>query len=115
MTQLFDHNRNATGVKNGAVRGSDRNEGPHWDRALPVPPWALRLGPCLVVAASLACFANSVSGDFVFDDSEAVVNNANVRPETPLTRLLEDDFWGTRLLAPSSHKSYRPLTTLTFK
>uniref|UniRef100_A0A131XZU2 dolichyl-phosphate-mannose--protein mannosyltransferase n=2 Tax=Ixodes ricinus TaxID=34613 RepID=A0A131XZU2_IXORI len=115
MTQLFDHNRNATGVKNGAFRGSDRIEGPYWDRALPVPPWALRLGPCLVVVASLACFANSVSGDFVFDDSEAVVNNANVRPETPLSRLLEDDFWGTRLLAPSSHKSYRPLTTLTFK
>ncbi|CAN7996192.1 unnamed protein product [Ixodes hexagonus] len=111
MTQLFDHNRNATGVKNGV----DCTDGRHWDRALPVPHWALRFGPCLVVVASLACFANSVGGDFVFDDSEAVVNNANVRPETPLSRLLEDDFWGTRLLAPSSHKSYRPLTTLTFK
>lgn len=116
MTQFLDHNRNTTGIKNGAtVKSNDRNDGHHWDRALPVPLWALRLGPYLVVAASLVCFANSLGGEFVFDDSEAVVNNANVRPETPLSRLLEDDFWGTRLLAPSSHKSYRPLTTLTFK
>ena len=37
------------------------------------------------------------------------------RLDTPLSVLFKNDFWGTSLLDPESHKSYRPLTTLTFR
>ncbi|KAK8776025.1 hypothetical protein V5799_030630 [Amblyomma americanum] len=111
---MFDHNRNSTGFKCPKKEWS--REAVHsWDETLPVPKWAVHFGPCLVVGASLACFAHSLAGDFVFDDTEAVVHNVDVQPEAPLRRIFEDDFWGTQLQAESSHKSYRPLTTLTFK
>lgn len=31
------------------------------------------------------------------------------------TDVFTHDFWGTHILSPLSHKSYRPLTTLTFR
>lgn len=42
-----------------------------------VPPWLLAPGWArgLVACVSLLCFARSYDGDFVFDDSEAIVNN----------------------------------------
>ncbi|KAM7111669.1 protein O-mannosyl-transferase TMTC4 isoform 4-T6 [Molossus nigricans] len=64
---------------------------------------------------SLVCFARSYDGDFVFDDSEAIVNNKDLRAETPLGDLWHHDFWGSRLSSNTSHKSYRPLTVLTFR
>lgn len=39
----------------------------------------------------------------------------NSRPETPLKTIFNNDFWGYPLLSNSSHKSYRPLTVLTFR
>lgn len=114
MATVFDHNRNSTGLKfpkKEWTREIERS----WDQALPVPKWAIRLGPWLVAGASLACFGHSLAGDFVFDDTEAVVHNVDIQPEIPLRRIFEDDFWGTELNSESSHKSYRPLTTLTFK
>lgn len=114
MATMFDHNRNSTGLKfpkKEWTREIDRS----WDQALPVPKWAICSGPWLVAGASLACFGHSLAGDFVFDDTEAVVHNVDVQPEIPLRRIFQDDFWGTELQSESSHKSYRPLTTLTFK
>uniref|UniRef100_A0A8C3J8T7 dolichyl-phosphate-mannose--protein mannosyltransferase n=2 Tax=Calidris pygmaea TaxID=425635 RepID=A0A8C3J8T7_9CHAR len=70
----------------------------------------------LVVALiSFLCFANSYDGDFVFDDSEAIINNKDLRAETPLGDLWHHDFWGSKLSSNTSHKSYRPLTVLTFR
>lgn len=82
-----------------------------------VPPWLLAPGWArgLVACVSLLCFARSYDGDFVFDDSEAIVNNKDLRAETPLTDLWHHDFWGSRLSSNTSHKSYRPLTVLTFR
>ena len=37
------------------------------------------------------------------------------RTNTPLSRLFLNDFWGLPLSDPESHKSYRPLTTLSFR
>uniref|UniRef100_A0AAV2JXQ7 dolichyl-phosphate-mannose--protein mannosyltransferase n=1 Tax=Knipowitschia caucasica TaxID=637954 RepID=A0AAV2JXQ7_KNICA len=54
-------------------------------------------------------------GEFVFDDSEAIVNNKDLRPTTPLGNLWRNDFWGSNLSSNSSHKSYRPFTVLTFR
>jgi len=37
------------------------------------------------------------------------------RENTPLTSVFSNDFWGSPLSHPESHKSYRPLTILTFR
>jgi hypothetical protein len=37
------------------------------------------------------------------------------RPHTPLSSVFTNDFWGTKLSDPKSHKSYRPLTVLSFR
>ncbi|XP_015978681.2 protein O-mannosyl-transferase TMTC4 isoform X1 [Rousettus aegyptiacus] len=77
-----------------------------------LPPFWAKL---VVGFVSLLCFARSYDGDFVFDDSEAIVNNKDLRAETPLGDLWHHDFWGSRLSSNTSHKSYRPLTVLTFR
>ncbi|EMP29766.1 Transmembrane and TPR repeat-containing protein 4 [Chelonia mydas] len=69
----------------------------------------------IVGLMSCICFANSYDGDFVFDDSEAIINNKDLRAETPLGDLWHHDFWGGKLSSNTSHKSYRPLTVLTFR
>ncbi|XP_051998286.1 protein O-mannosyl-transferase TMTC4-like isoform X2 [Xyrauchen texanus] len=88
---------------------------PYWDHHIPLP----KLGPLhsrLVTAfVALICFINSYDGDFVFDDSEAIINNKDLNPDSPLSNIWKNDFWGSNLSSNSSHKSYRPLTVLTFR
>ncbi|XP_076059798.1 protein O-mannosyl-transferase TMTC4-like isoform X2 [Oratosquilla oratoria] len=86
-----------------------------WDAAIPAPDLSFPLAATIVCLCACACFLNSLSGDFVFDDSEAIVNNNDIRSETPISNLFRNDFWGTRLTHPSSHKSYRPLTVFSFR
>ncbi|XP_054260145.1 protein O-mannosyl-transferase TMTC1-like [Macrosteles quadrilineatus] len=69
----------------------------------------------VVAGVAAACYANALYGEFVHDDVVAVVRNPDVLGTQPLLSLLGDDFWGTPLADPRSHKSYRPLTTLTFR
>ena len=64
---------------------------------------------------SLACYLNSLSGELVHDDIFAVRDNQDLRSSTPITQLLRDDFWGEPMSNPTSHKSYRPLTVITFR
>ena len=64
---------------------------------------------------SLACYLNSLSGELVHDDIFAVRDNQDLRSSTPITQLLRDDFWGEPMSSPTSHKSYRPLTVITFR
>lgn len=68
-----------------------------------------------VAAAVAACYWNGLSGDFVHDDIPAVAMNADVLGTGPLAHVVTNDFWGTPMSDPNSHKSYRPLTTLTFR
>ena len=58
---------------------------------------------------------NALSCEFVFDDITAIVDNKDLRPHVPLRNLLANDFWGTPMTKEQSHKSYRPLTVLTFR
>jgi len=51
----------------------------------------------------------------VYDDNAAIALNADIRPETPLRQIWMNDFWGVPLGTNESHKSFRPLTTLTFR
>ncbi|PSN55969.1 Transmembrane and TPR repeat-containing protein 4 [Blattella germanica] len=86
-----------------------------WDSSLPFPRVPSSLSVIIVGTAAVVCYVNSLDGGFVFDDSEAIVNNEDLKPETPISNLLYNDFWGTRLTHNASHKSYRPLTVLSFR
>lgn len=72
---------------------------------------------CTVIASVLAagCYWNSLQGDLVHDDIFAIRDNADVRPSTGIAELFSNDFWGKPMNSATSHKSYRPLTVLTFR
>jgi hypothetical protein len=63
----------------------------------------------------IAFYWNSLECEFVFDDISAIRDNKDLRPHVPLKNLLKNDFWGTSMTKEQSHKSYRPLTVLTFR
>uniref|UniRef100_UPI00358F7ACC protein O-mannosyl-transferase TMTC1 n=1 Tax=Myxine glutinosa TaxID=7769 RepID=UPI00358F7ACC len=67
------------------------------------------------VTVSVLCYCNSLRGDFVHDDTFAIVGNPDAWPGSPLARLFGNDFWGKPLTDSRSHKSYRPLCVLTFR
>lgn len=68
-----------------------------------------------VTLVAIGCYLNALGGDFVHDDIPAIVRNKDVIAQTPIANVLKDDFWGTPMQDVNSHKSYRPLTTLTFR
>ena len=70
-----------------------------------------------VILASLCFMAyyNSLYWDLVHDDIFAIKDNQDVRPATPIGNLLVNDFWGKPMSDPTSHKSYRPITVLSFR
>ncbi|XP_057366376.1 protein O-mannosyl-transferase TMTC2-like [Daphnia carinata] len=68
---------------------------------------------CCLVAALL--FANTWQGDFVYDDSRAIVSNEDLRPSSSWLDLWRHDFWGTPLDHAGSHQSWRPLCVLSFR
>ena len=87
----------------GGCNDSEGNEPPGW---------------CIygtVALVAVGCYLNALGGDFVHDDIPAVVRNKDVLAQNPWTSILKDDFWGTPMHDINSHKSYRPLTTLTFR
>ncbi|RWS11468.1 putative smile protein-like protein, partial [Dinothrombium tinctorium] len=58
--------------------------------------------------------ANSLNGEFVHDDIVAITKNPDVVAKSNIIQLLNNDFWGKPMSDFDSHKSYRPLTTLSF-
>ena len=90
-------------------------DGDEIDSDLPVPSLSFTVASVVVSCASVLCYFNSCKGDFVFDDSEAIVGNKDLKPDIPLGKLFLHDFWGTNISSNTSHKSYRPLTILTFR
>ncbi|XP_016831711.1 protein O-mannosyl-transferase TMTC3 isoform X1 [Cricetulus griseus] len=69
----------------------------------------------LIVGVVAACYWNSLFCGFVFDDVSAILDNKDLHPSTPIKTLFQNDFWGTPMSEERSHKSYRPLTVLTFR
>ncbi|TKR61255.1 hypothetical protein L596_028388 [Steinernema carpocapsae] len=69
----------------------------------------------VVAAVAFATFANSLRGGFVFDDNQAIVSNADVLGSSSLFNVFQNDFWGSPISHPGSHRSYRPLTILSFR
>ena len=88
---------------------------PNPENYLPIPNLRFGIAAAVVFVISVLCFCVSYDGDLVFDDSEAIVGNKDLLPETPLSNLFINDFWGNKLDSKTSHKSYRPLTVLSFR
>ncbi len=107
-------NDEKNGRKNDFVKQSNQSR-VTFDAHLPVPKLSFVSASILVGILALVCYLNSCYGDFVFDDAEAVVGNKDLLPETPISNLFWNDFWGMPITRKESHKSYRPLTVLTFK
>lgn len=68
-----------------------------------------------IALVGTVCYVNSLFGSFVFDDTEAIVKNKDVFPSTPLINIFKNDFWGTEVSLNTSHKSYRPITILSYR
>ncbi|GIY21423.1 uncharacterized protein CDAR_206251 [Caerostris darwini] len=45
--------------------------------------------------SAFLCYLNSLTCGLVFDDQPAIRDNMDVRPTTPWSNLLNNDFWGT--------------------
>ncbi|KAM9823963.1 LOW QUALITY PROTEIN: protein O-mannosyl-transferase TMTC2 [Neosynchiropus ocellatus] len=69
----------------------------------------------LSTAVSVGLYVNALHAGFCYDDSRAIKTNPDLLPATPWTNILYDDFWGTLLTHSGSHKSFRPLCTLSFR
>jgi protein O-mannosyl-transferase len=57
----------------------------------------------------------ALNGTFVYDDAGSLITNVVVNGKVPWTDVFIRDYWGTLMSLPQSHKSFRPITTLTFK
>lgn len=69
----------------------------------------------VLVIVTFVCYLNGLNGDFVHDDIPAITMNKDVVALNPAIALFKNDFWGTAMSDASSHKSYRPLTTVSFR
>ena len=70
----------------------------------------------LVAAVSALVYLNSLEGGFVFDDHRAILTNDDLDQEkTTVWNVFLHDFWGGTMRRKESHKSYRPLTILTYR
>ncbi|MEW5299918.1 MAG: hypothetical protein WDW36_002888 [Sanguina aurantia] len=77
-----------------------------------MPSWAYLFVGLVAVAVNF----NTLPAEFAFDDYFAVVYNGDVnRDANPIVQLLSHDFWGQSISSDMSHKSYRPLTALSFR
>lgn len=65
-----------------------------------------------VVVLSIIIYHNALDCGFVFDDMSAVRDNADLRPETPLLKLFENDFWGTPMTEVGCSYSTNRILTL---
>ncbi|XP_052088184.1 protein O-mannosyl-transferase TMTC1-like [Mytilus californianus] len=70
-----------------------------------------------VITLLVACvsFINGLHGDFLHDDIFAIKHNADVTGHNPIFNSFCNDFWGKSMSDNTSHKSYRPLTILSFR
>lgn len=68
---------------------------------------------CSLLAIFL--YLNTLDAGLVFDDQAAILTNKDIFPTSPWSNLLYHDFWGDDIHHAKSHKSFRPITSATFK
>lgn len=98
-------NRGVSGVcKFGGVMTTVRNRTGRGKRRLPVPqnrvPVELPESPCrglgaVLVLLCIVVYHNCLYCGFVFDDISAIKENRDLRPQTPISNIFLNDFWGT--------------------
>jgi protein O-mannosyl-transferase len=69
----------------------------------------------MIAAIAVYWDTKALHGDFVYDDAGSVNRNVVVNGKVPWKEVFIRDYWGELMSTPHSHKSYRPVTTLTFK
>ena len=72
---------------------------------------------CMVVFfVAIMCYVNSLEGEMVMDDDGCIKYNPDViDPDVSIFDIFQHDYWGSSVWDRSSHKSYRPLTVLSFR
>ncbi|GBP71412.1 Transmembrane and TPR repeat-containing protein CG4050 [Eumeta japonica] len=55
----------------------------------------------LVVLACVIVYHNCLYCGFVFDDISAIKENRDLRPQTPISNIFLNDFWGTPIHKPN--------------
>lgn len=76
------------------------------------------VGSCCVALAALATSWSAHENDFVWDDYFAIQDNRDTYSRghgTDLWQIWRHDFWGQNIEDEYSHKSFRPITTLSFR
>eukprot|EP00750_Incisomonas_marina_P018446 INCI2957.5.p1 GENE.INCI2957.5~~INCI2957.5.p1 ORF type:complete len:729 (-),score=76.92 INCI2957.5:75-2006(-) len=77
-----------------------------------------RWHPLLVLGVALYSFSDhhALHGKLVYDDKATIQFNQIVQGMAPISDVFYYDYWGKDLLASNeSHKSFRPVTTLSFR
>jgi hypothetical protein len=68
------------------------------------------------IVAVLAYWDNrALNGGWVYDDAGSVIKNIVVNGQVDWKEAFTRDFWGVEMKEAQSHKSFRPITTLTLK
>ncbi len=70
---------------------------------------------CLLALCSVILYVNTFRAGYVWDDRAAIIGNKDVTQEASLLDVFRHDFWGQDISNDLSHKSYRPVTTLSFR
>jgi hypothetical protein len=106
--------RKSTGAKSRRTVGNKSKDGESVLAA--ETTWlAGPIGYIAVFTLSVVLHVNTVANGFVYDDARGVVSNSDVTEKNPFSHIWIDDFWGKPMSRYQSHKSYRPLTILTFR
>lgn len=70
----------------------------------------------VLCALAMGVHWNALDCGFAFDDSAAIVDNADSHwNDSSITEVFQNDFWGTLATRRVSHKSYRPIVVLTYR
>jgi hypothetical protein len=64
---------------------------------------------------SMFLYLTTLKCGFVWDDRAAIISNKDVTGKSTYFELLQHDFWGQNIKNHDSHKSYRPVTTITYR
>jgi hypothetical protein len=76
---------------------------------------AVAAAACVAVV-SAAIFVNTLGHDFTVDDESTILTYKAVRDhDGPIGTIFTHDYWGTPMHSADSHKSFRPITTLSFR
>jgi protein O-mannosyl-transferase len=78
--------------------------------------WLLRPSLWTCILGIVAYWdSTALHGGYVYDDAGSIKNNPVVTGAVSWKEAATRDFWGTPMTQPQSHKSFRPLTTLSFR